>query len=51
MVTRTFDTDATPSFMGNIGEPLDYDQDDMRDDDVHVNDEEPAPHSGEDPGV
>ncbi|EKM57580.1 uncharacterized protein PHACADRAFT_206476 [Phanerochaete carnosa HHB-10118-sp] len=44
--TLAFNHDSTPSFMGNMGEPLDYDQDD-RDDDVPVSDEQPIPHSGE----
>ncbi|EKM57553.1 uncharacterized protein PHACADRAFT_206452 [Phanerochaete carnosa HHB-10118-sp] len=42
----TFNNDATPSFMGNIGEPLDHDQDD-RGDDVHVSKEQPVPRTEE----
>ncbi|EKM57574.1 uncharacterized protein PHACADRAFT_206470 [Phanerochaete carnosa HHB-10118-sp] len=49
----TFNENATPSFMGNMGEPLDYghwQDDSLRvDDDVRVNDE--RPYFGEEPEV
>ncbi|EKM57582.1 uncharacterized protein PHACADRAFT_91090 [Phanerochaete carnosa HHB-10118-sp] len=50
--TLTFSSGATPSFMGNMGEPLNYDQDDMaEDDEAFVSDGKPAPQSGEQPDV
>ncbi|EKM57575.1 uncharacterized protein PHACADRAFT_192722 [Phanerochaete carnosa HHB-10118-sp] len=39
--TLVFNNDAPPSFMGNMGEPLDYDQDVSEDDDASVGGEEP----------
>lgn len=48
--TLIFANGATLDFMGNMGEPLDFGQDDRGDDDdVYVSDEQPAPHSGEEP--
>ncbi|EKM57583.1 uncharacterized protein PHACADRAFT_206478 [Phanerochaete carnosa HHB-10118-sp] len=46
-----FANNATPNFIGNMGEPLNYDRDDGEDDGVCVSDEQPAPHCGEQPEV
>ncbi|EKM57578.1 uncharacterized protein PHACADRAFT_206475 [Phanerochaete carnosa HHB-10118-sp] len=50
--TLTFNNDTTTSFMGNMGEPLDYNQD-GRGDNVHVSEEQPdhTPHTGEEPDI
>lgn len=47
----TFANDTTPGFMGNMGEPLDFDQHDREDDDVHANDEQPVLYPGEEPDI
>ncbi|EKM57585.1 uncharacterized protein PHACADRAFT_90889, partial [Phanerochaete carnosa HHB-10118-sp] len=49
--TLTSNDEAAPDFMGNMGEPLEYGQDDERDYDAHIGNDQAVAHSAEELAV